>query len=339
MRKRSLVLVVGASLATVALTVGSALADPTSPTGPRDLAGTGSDTTQGVMDALSNVVTIGGTKVIASYDVSGANPITTKGTTGSAPCTFNRPVGSGAGTDALHNSLVAGDGCLQFARSSNNDSASRTGQALTYVPFATDGISYAQLGSSNNSRVLSKALLQKIYTCDSTTTANFHPYLPQSNSGTRKFFMETYLGVANPEPPAACIKENDKNGNLLTENTGNLLPNDPKLIVPYSISSFIAQKNKAPGGLGQDVSGNIVLGGIGGVSSVLLNTSSGAGRPVFNVIPTNQVGTGSETDQVFDSNPAASPPTTALVCQNTATITGMGFATNPNCGSTAIQTP
>jgi hypothetical protein len=337
MRKRSLFLVVGASLATLALTVGSAVADPTAPTGPRDLAGTGSDTTQGVMDALSNVVTISGNKVIASYDVTGANPITTKGTAGSAPCTFNRPVGSGAGTDALHNSLVAGDGCLQFARSSNNDSASRSGQGLTYVPFATDGIAYAQLGSSNNSRSLSKALLQKIFTCDSTTTTNFHPYLPQSNSGTRKFFMETYLGVPNPEPPASCIKEVDKNGNLLVENTGNLLVNDPKLIVPYSISSYIAQLNKAPGGLGQDVHGNAVLGSIDGVSPTLLNTSSGAGRAVYNVIPTNQVGTGSETDQVFDSN--TSPPTTALICQNQATITGMGFATNPNCGSTAIQTP
>lgn len=327
-------MVVGASLATVALTVGSALADPTSPSGPRDLAGTGSDTTQGVMNALSNVVTISGNKVIASYDVSGTNPITTKGATGSAPCTFNRPVGSGAGVDALHNSLVANDGCLQFARSSNNDSSARTGQGLTYVPFATDGITYAQLGSSNNSRSLSKAILQKIFTCDSTFAglSNFHPYLPQPSSGTRKFFMETYLGVANPEPPASCIKEVDKGGNPLVENTGNLLPNDPKLIVPYSISSYIAQLNKAPGGLGQDLHGNTVLGSIDGVSPLLLNTSSGAGRPVFNVIPTGEVGSGSKTDQVFAGS-------NSLICQNGATITQLGFATNQNCGSTSIHTP
>lgn len=335
MRKRRMVLVVGASLATLTLAVGSAMADSTNPSGPRDLAGTGSDTTQGVMNALSNVVTIGGNKVIASYDVSGTNPITTKGTPGPTnPCTFNRPVGSTAGVDALHNSLVAGNGCLQFARSSNNDSAGRTSQGLTYVPFAKDGIAYAQLGSSNNSRTLSKAILQRIYTCDSTLTGSagsFHPYLPQSNSGTRKFFMETYLGVPNPEPPASCIKETDKNGSLLVENTGNLLPNDPKLIVPYAISSYIAQLNKAPGGLGQDLRGNTVLGSIDGVSPVLLNTSSGASRDVYNVIPTSEVGTGSKTDQAFAGSGS-------LVCQNAATITQMGFATNGSCGSTSIHT-
>jgi hypothetical protein len=54
MRKRSFLLIAGACLATLSLTIGSAMADPSNPAGPRDLAGTGSDTTQGVMNGLSD---------------------------------------------------------------------------------------------------------------------------------------------------------------------------------------------------------------------------------------------------------------------------------------------
>ena len=344
MRKRSWLFVAGASLATLSLAVGSALADPTSPSGPRDLAGVGSDTTQGVMNALADVITIGGTKVVASYDATGANPITTKGATGSAPCTFNRPVGSGAGVDKLNNSVnVAHDGCVQFARSSNNDSGARTGQNLTYIPFAKDSITYAVNTTGNVSRALTKSFLQQLYTCtlSPTVLANFHPYLPQPNSGTRKFFMETYLGVANPEPPASCISDKDPtdpSGNtLLVENTGNKLNSDPKAVVPYSISSYIGQVNKAK--FVTDVHGQFVLGSISttanaadAVSPVLLNTNSGAVRDVYNVVPTGQIGAGTETNQVFVGSGS-------LICQNTTTITAQGFAPHPQCGDTSIQTP
>lgn len=344
MRKRSLLLVAGACVATLSLTFGSALADPTNPTGPRDLAGTGSDTTQGVMNALADVITIAATKVVASYDATGPNPITTKGAIGSAPCTFNRPVGSGAGVDALNNSVnVAHDGCLQFARSSANDASSRPGQNLTYIPFAKDSITYAVNSTGNVSRTLTKAFLQQLYQCtlSPAVLANFHPYLPQPNSGTRKFFMQNYLGIPNPEPPASCVSDKDPTdptGNtLLVENTGNLLNSDPKAVVPYSISAYIGQVNKAK--FVTDVHGQFLLGSISptastadAVSPVLLNTTSGAGRDVYNVVPTGQIGAGTETNQVFVGSGS-------LLCQQTTTITSQGFAAHPNCGDTTIQTP
>ena len=172
MRKRSFLLIAGACLATLSLTIGSAMADPSNPAGPRDLAGTGSDTTQGVMNGLSDVVKINNNKVIASYDATGSAQITTKGTTGSAPCTMNRPSGSGAGIDALVASLAAnggaGDGCLQFARSSKNDSANRGGKNLVYIPFAVDQIGYATKISSSN---IPPPCLST--TCDRSTTAKY----------------------------------------------------------------------------------------------------------------------------------------------------------------------
>ncbi|MGH3777783.1 MAG: hypothetical protein ACRDRR_18975 [Pseudonocardiaceae bacterium] len=137
MRKRSLLLVAGACLATLSLTVGSALADPVSPTGPRQLPGVGSDTTQDVMNGYGNGVAfstppyagviVGGTKIVASYDATGTTTITTKPT---PACTgIPRPNGSSDGVNALAG-LKPGfpADCAEFARSSANSAPSRPGQ-------------------------------------------------------------------------------------------------------------------------------------------------------------------------------------------------------------------
>lgn len=158
-------MVAGACLATLSLAVGSAMADPTGPPSPRNLNGTGSDTTQGVMNALSNVVAIGGTLQIGSWDAATASgqTITTKPTTA---CTnIPRPSGSNNGIIALVNDRNAGTHCLTFARSSTDNHTSHVGDHLTYIPFATDAVAYAVRGpgatpaGSSISRNLSVATL------------------------------------------------------------------------------------------------------------------------------------------------------------------------------------
>lgn len=70
-----------------------------------------------MLNALSEVVTIGGTTVIASYNASPiGTQITTKDRPAPNPCTINRPSSSGNGVAGLRASLTAGNGCLNFAR-------------------------------------------------------------------------------------------------------------------------------------------------------------------------------------------------------------------------------
>ena len=341
MRKRNFLLVAGACLATLSLTVGSAMADPSGAPTPRDLNGTGSDTTQGVLNALSDVVTIGGTKEIGSWD-AGTAPGQTITTNATPACTgIPRPSGSNNGIIALVNDRTAGTHCLSFARSSSDNHTAHVGDHLTYIPFATDAVAYAIRGpggspaGSSISRTLSVAVLKTVFTQTGTTClAAFEPKLPQFGSGTRKFFLENVLGlgagadVANYAGPGGlhpCVTDTDSGGNPLLENTGNLLTND-KQIEPYSVSSWIAQTTKAV----SDVHGVTLLGNIAGTPSLAINSSATGVRPVFNVVPNVLVQGPSNSKTVF-----VGP--TSLVCQNTATILKQGFLPNPSCGDVTIQ--
>jgi ABC-type phosphate transport system substrate-binding protein len=338
MRKRSFLLIAGACLATLSLAVGSAMADPS--TTPRNLNGTGSDTTQGVMNALSNIVTIGGTLQIGSWDASTAPGQTfNEGKPGCA--SVPRPSGSNNGIIALVNDRNAATHCLQFARSSSDNHTSHVGDHLTYIPFATDAVAYAIRGpggsptGSSINRNLSVATLKSVYTQTGTSCLPaFAPLLPQFGSGTRKFFLENVLGlgsgadVANFAGPTGlhpCVKDTDAAGNPLLENTGNLLTDD-KQIEPYAVSSWIAQTTKNV----TDVHGVTLLGNIAGTPSLAINTTATGVRPVFNVVPNVLVQGPSNSKTVF-----VGP--TSQVCQNSATILKQGFVTNPNCGDATIQ--
>ena len=338
MRKRSFLLVAGACLATLSLAVGSALADPSGPPTFRDLAGSGSDTTQGVMNALSSVVSIGGVLQIGSYDAATAST-PTMSTKSAAACTnITRPSGSNNGIIALVNDRNAATHCLQFARSSTDNHTSHVGDHLTYIPFATDAVTYAVRGpgatpaGSSINRNLPVSVLLKIYQCDPAFAAD-KPLLPQFGSGTRKFFLENILhvpsgDVANYAGPGGlfpCVSDKDSNGNPLLENTGNLLTDDNQ-IEPYSVSSYIAQTTKNV----TDVHGLAILGNIGGVPSLAINGTATGTRPVFNVVPNVLVQGPSNSKTAF-----VGP--NSLVCQNTATILKQGFAANSSCGDTTTQ--
>jgi hypothetical protein len=327
-RKKKFLLAVGAVLAAAALASGTASADPTGTPQYRPLAGVGSDTTEHVMNGLSEAVTVGGQKVIASYDASGSAQITTKDPATTPGCAINRPSGSGNGVNALIASRTAGNGCLQFARSSSQSSANFPGAGLTYVPFAVDAVSYAVRSDSAISKRLTIAQLQTIYNCQAGP--NFLPLLPQFGSGTRQFFLGQlgFTDAANftSQPSHTCVTQVDATGAPLLENTGTLLT-DPRHIAPYSIAQYLSQINVTV----PDVHGKTVLGQINGISSTVLNTASVMDREVFNVIPTAE-----ENNQPYNDVFVGSD---ALVCTNAATITRYGFGVNPNCGSTAIRTP
>jgi len=323
--KRFLAVVGVGLVGALAFTASPAQADPSGSPTFRTLAGVGSDTTEGVLNGLSNVVTIGGTKVIASYDAFGTATIQTKD---NAACIINRPAGSGAGVTALVASLDAANGCLDFARSSSNNSASFPGKNLTYIPFGVDAVTYGVRSDSSISRTLTKANLTTIYNCGAG--ANYKPLLPQFGSGTRSFFLKS-LGFTDAadftsQANHTCIGQVDATNNPLQENNGTLLT-DPKQVVPYSIAQYLSQTTAVV----PDVHGKVVLGQLDGIAPTVLNTSSTMVRDVYNVVPTAKL-----TDATY-SNVFVGP--TSQVCANTNTIKKYGFAPHASCGDTNLRTP
>lgn len=320
-----------AGLLTGAVCGGVAVADPSGAPTYRQLSGVGSDTTQGVMNGLSNVVTINGTKVLGSYDAVGSANITTKDPAVNNKCTIARPNGSGAGRTALSTSLAAGDGCLDFSRSSSlNLAAAQPG--LTYVPFAVDAVTYAITPTSAVPRKLGLADLKAIYHCDPNyvgTGPNYSltVYLPQAGSGTRSFWEST-VGISDADVVAGvypCIKDHTKDGAIVEEHDGRVL--DDNSIAPFSIAQYIAQSSQTIA----DLRGRAILGTIDGLSPTALNSNFGVKRDVYNVIPTSRTAT-APWSTVFVGK-------SSLICQQTNVINTYGFAANPNCGDTSQQTP
>lgn len=187
MRKRSMLLAVGACAAALSLTVGSAIADPTDAPTFRTLAGTGSDTIQNVMNGFGDgfplvgtpvfdgIKDSTGTRILASYDnYDGTNTamITTKDPAVNPNCTFARPHGAqGVGSLIEHEA----DGCLQFARASTNNSAGVPGSNLTWIPMAVDAVSYVTRDDSNVPKALTIAQLITVYNCQVSPTGTGSP--------------------------------------------------------------------------------------------------------------------------------------------------------------------
>lgn len=327
-RKAAAVATSGLALAALVMSVGTASADPTAPTGPRALAGAGSDTTFAVMNGLSNEVELGGVKQIASYDPTGATTVTTKA--GDPDCAnLARPNGSGAGRTALVNSLTPGhpqEGCWDFARSSSLSLGAvdaATG-GLTYVPFGVDAFTYATKKGSTVPQSMSIAQLTSIYKCQVPT---IKPLLPQPNSGTRSYWLGI-VGITEAQLTAGtypCVTDT-KNGNIVQEHDGRVLT-EANEIVPFSIASWVSQA----AGAQTDNRGSSVLANTAGTSSLAAGSATQLKRDVYNVIPTNKITVGPWSDVFVGSG--------SLLCQEQATINKFGFASHANCGSTTNRTP
>jgi ABC-type phosphate transport system substrate-binding protein len=189
----------GIGMISAVVVSGVAQADPQGAPAQRILSAEGSDTTEGVMNAIANSVTsdgssyvdpqtnaavAAGTKVIASYNAVGAGGFTSK--TGTNPftgtpytCVYTgnptpnsnyldgaRANGSGNGFKALQSALVAGDptaNCLDFSRASSLRSGGVVN--VTNIPFAVDALTFAVTNSSALPRQLTLADLLTVYNC------------------------------------------------------------------------------------------------------------------------------------------------------------------------------
>ncbi|GAA2993725.1 substrate-binding domain-containing protein [Actinokineospora diospyrosa] len=319
-KKQRLIVVASAALALAGVFAGTAQADPTGAPTYRELAGTGSDTTQTVLNGLSEAITINGTKVLGSYDARGSAQITTKDA--NPACTINRPENSAGGVTALKASVAANNGCLQFARSSSNSAAANTD--LKFIPFAIDALTYAVRSDSAVPKKLTKAQLTAIYTCANTA---FKPLAPQFGSGTRSFFVRSIMpagtvdsaNLFGPTGQYACVNDKDAANEPIQEHVGTYLT-DTRHLLPYSIAVYNSQVyGNAPA-----AQGKAVLGTVDNIQPTNLNTSSVFKRDVYNVIPADKLEVAPFSTVFVGANSA--------VCQRGDVITRYGFGIAPNCG-------
>lgn len=326
MRKSRLLLAVGASLAAVALTVGTAVADPVPAPPPfPPIVGVGAQTTQELFNTLCNTIIRDGSnnRICQSWNVE---PQPSNITTRPANCTIPRPSQGGAGVTSLINNPT----CVDFARVVTNDAASRP-PGFTYIPVATDALTYAISGDSLVPANLSDAVLRRIYSCDPAITFpsnpnGFKPLLGVFGAGNRTFFLQR-LGLtdsANYTTLNPCVRDTDSSGNGLLANDGRVLTEQRQLIT-YSSGPWLAQVFRAA----PDIHGTSILGSINGISPAILNGNSFMSRPVFNVVRTADANNPGLIRDLF-----AGP--TSTVCSNGAAIQRAGFNTRSDCGSTAI---
>jgi hypothetical protein len=143
--------------------------------------------------------------------------------------------------------------CIDFARSSRargtSDPACASG-GICFVALGGDAVTWADrsaaAGGSNAPATLTAKQLKNIYLCNTTNwsqvggkSGTIHPFLPQSSSGTRAFFLTALGGGTTPITPGSCVSDSN---NTLIENEG-VAPelNDPNAIFPYSAGDYIAQ--------------------------------------------------------------------------------------------------
>ncbi|WP_069465923.1 hypothetical protein [Actinacidiphila rubida] len=341
--------IVGATTLGAVLVAGTAQADPTE---FRELNGAGSDTTQDVMNGLGKVIVDPNNTpahlLIASYDA--VNP-----TTGvahecivvrSGHACITRPNGSGEGIAALKSDIASGLGNLDFARSSSGVTDA-SDASLTWIPFAKDAVTLAKSATSTLPANVTTQQLQRAYNCQNETTGaalpagtfptingvTVHPLVPQSGSGTRKFWASK-LGFSATSLPG-CVSDVAKDGSQVEEHDGGALQrtvaaDGSEDVMPFSIAQWIAQSNSATT-LVRDRRHGAVLESVDGTAPTVsgaLNTAFPINREVYNVVATSRL---SEADIKL-----AFVGSTSKVCSNSTTITTFGFGTVTDCGATTL---
>ncbi|MFE6049674.1 PstS family phosphate ABC transporter substrate-binding protein [Kitasatospora sp. NPDC056446] len=268
MRKTAAKLLTVAALATSVATVfaGTAVADPASLPNSQDIVGVGSDTTQAVLNQLAADYNASLTNPSAprlySWDAIPSGTITTK--SGATP--INRPNGSGAGITALNANTSA---TVDFARSSRSPQASDP-TTDDFVALAKDAVAWAAPAGGNAPANLTTQNLKDIYTCAVSTwdqidpslpNATIKPFLPQTSSGTRSFFLTT-IGSGVAVTPGACVTSGTQ------ENQGSdTALSDVNALVPYSVAHYVGQVYFGQG-TGADVQGPLTIRSVNSVAPV-----------------------------------------------------------------------
>ncbi|MFF2121079.1 PstS family phosphate ABC transporter substrate-binding protein [Kitasatospora sp. NPDC058184] len=313
MRKTAAKLLTVAALATSIATVagGTAVADPAAGVTPRaiDFVGTGSDTTQAVVNQLAAdynaSLTDPNAPRVYSWD---ATPINTTITPKAGSAAIARPNGSGAGIKAL---TTYTNTTVDFARSSRGPQASDP-SSDDFVSLAKDAVAWAAPATGNAPANLSTANLKDIFTCAVTNwhdidaslpNATIKPFLPQTDSGTRSYFLTT-IGGGVAVTPGACVvsgtQENQGSDSVLA---------DPNALVPYSVAHYIGQVYYGQGS-GADVQGPLTIRNVNGVLPVdtaakTISTAFAAtpySRVVYNVFRDSEWTSNATLRAIFGKN-------------------------------------
>jgi ABC-type phosphate transport system substrate-binding protein len=254
---------VAATAAAAVLAAGPALADPPSGVTPKaaDIVGVGSDTIQYLLDQLSvdyNKTIASSAPHLYSWDATPAGNIQTK--SGSTNCNIPRPDGSSAGIAALEGNASDGSHfCVDFARSSRSrgstDPACATG-GICFLYLGGDAVTWsarsAAAGGTNAPSSLTLTQIKNIYLCKITNwskvggkSGTIKPFLPQTASGTRSFFLTALGGGTTPITPGPCVSDGATaqfpNGTIQENEGQDSMLNNPNAIFPYSVGDYIAQ--------------------------------------------------------------------------------------------------
>lgn len=374
--KRLIVAACGLGVAASLIGVSVANADPSPlPGNTRPLQGVGSDTTEEVMNGMSDVIVDGSNnKLISSWNAKGSTGFQTRAsgcnyTGNNGESTYlegRRPNGSGQGQNALRDAFTSGTatfGCLDFSRSSSTPSTGNLGTVqVKALALATDSLTFALNKATVIPRQLTNQNLIDAYHCTfgGFTTGAWKALIPQAGSGTRSSWLskvgltETQLGVAGSFP---CVTDQADlgtrgGGNPLQEHDLRSLPQNA--IAPVSVAQWVSMMG---GGVSTDLRGSSMLGTVKASTGTIpevsypisLNTGYGnltgttddfaATRTVFNVVPTSILSGGSAPNstaiQVFEDTDASAGVNTALICAHNEVILKYGFAPISTCGSGA----
>jgi phosphate transport system substrate-binding protein len=233
------------------------------------LASVGSDTTQSVSakiatdynnNVYSNNPDPDEVHNVLAFD--GTNPDTVPGDAQCGSITYRtppgggevaRPAGSTAGRDALKASVLAGDGCVDVARSSAAPRPVGTGAgqdpaSFEYYAFGLDAVGWST-ANPNAPANLTQAQLQGIYNCTFTNwnqvggaNGPIKRYWPQAGSGTRSFAQSDLLGF----DPTTFSSGSCPAVTLIEENVGDTIQtngDNATAIYVYSGAVWVAQAN------------------------------------------------------------------------------------------------
>jgi ABC-type phosphate transport system substrate-binding protein len=315
-RLGTIVAALAAAAAAVLLITGPALADPPSGVTPKatDIVGVGADTTQYLFDQLSadyNKTVTSSSPHLYSWDATPAANIQEK--SGSTACNLPRPNGSGAGISALESNVTDGTHfCVDFARSarsrSSTDPACASG-GICYIYLAGDAVDWTArstaAGGTDAPASLTLTQLKNIYLCKTTNwkavggkSATIKPFLPQTASGTRSFFLTALGGGTTPIVPGSCVSDGATtafpNGTIQENEGQDSMLNNAAAIFPYSVADYLAQgyhDAACTSGCGGTVSDNPVCAPAGSENKFGCNeTTTGPGAsPVLTLKKINGV--------------------------------------------------
>lgn len=227
---------------------------------PQTIALAGSDTTQDLMGEIAAELNAHSSNtdpdLVVNIDSQEPGGITVPGDAHCSTRTYRTPAGSGeftapngsgAGRDALRASVLAGDGCIDVARSSSTPRAiGQDLESFRYIAFALDAVGWSS-ASTRAPNNLTLAQLRGIYNCTYTnwnqvggSNGAIRRYWPQSGSGTRSFFQSDVLGF----DPTTFSTSNCPAVTLTQENSGEAIAANghaQTAVVPYSAANWVAQ--------------------------------------------------------------------------------------------------